>query len=123
ELGGEAVEEAQHVVEDEHLAARAWTGTDPDRGNGEVLGDVGGEAIRNALEDEREAARVLKSQRVIEERARGGRCATLDAPTAEGVHALRCQADVALHGDAGAHDGLHGLDEWTAALELDGIHA
>ncbi len=80
-------------------------------GTCEPLGDVGGEPVRAGPRARRRSSphppgpgRRPRASRV------GGAVRPWTRQPAEGVHALRCEADVALDGDAGAHDGPHGVD-------------
>ena len=75
------------------------------------------------LEDDREAARLLQRERVVEHLAGARGRAALGAVAAEHRGRLRRQADVAHHRDAGAHDRPGALGGRAAALELDGVAA
>lgn len=84
---------------------------------GDERGDFGGDG----LEDDGEGAGGLDGEGVVEnfEGAEGG--FALDAESAEGVLALRVEADVADDGDAGAGDALDGGGHFGAAFELDAL--
>ena len=69
ELRLEAVVDAQQVVQDEHLAVRAAARADPDDRDLHVRHDRVGHLGRDGLEDDREAARLLERERVVEHRA------------------------------------------------------
>ena len=66
---------AEHVVPDEHLAVRVAAGADADRRHGERLRHRARDRRRHRLEHDREAAGVLKRERVVDRAAaRGRRC-------------------------------------------------
>ena len=83
------------------------------------VGHVG----RDRLEDDREAARLLQRERVVEHLAGARRGAALGAVAAEHRRRLRRQPDVAHHRHAGAHDRAGALGGRAAALELDRVAA
>ena len=80
------------------------------------VGDVG----RDRLEDDREAARLLERERLVEHRARALGGAALRAVAAERGRRLRRQPDVAHDRDAGADDRAGALGR---ALDLDRVAA
>lgn len=124
-LGKEATRRkiARHVRLHQHLARTASTGADANGGDAELLGDDGGDFLGHGLEDHGEAAGVLDGEGVLEDgHGRRGRLA-LDAEAAEGVLALRGEADVAEDGDAGGGDSANGGGHFAAALELDALDA
>ena len=95
-------------------------GADPDDRDLHVahehVGDVGGDR----LEDDREAARLLERERLVEHGLRALGRAALGAVAAERRGGLRREPDVAHHRDAGAHDRAGAL---RRALELDRVAA
>src|SRR4029077_8165188 len=70
-----------------------------------------------------EAACVFKGERVVE-KGPGRTCRlALDAESAQLLDALRPEPDMALHGNARAHDRPHSVREGLAAFHLDRVHA
>src|SRR5437879_4213106 len=68
----ELLEDSEEVVEDEHLAVGARAGTDADSRYLEPIGNRGGDLRGHSLEHQREAARCLERQRVVEQLPRCG---------------------------------------------------
>ena len=60
-------------MEDLHLAVAAGSGADADGRDGELLGDERGELRGDALEHDRERARVLERAAVVEQLQRAAR--------------------------------------------------
>ena len=122
-LGRKAVKEAQQVVGHQHLAVGACPGPDADRGNAQAVRDQLGQPVGDGLQHQGIAAGLLQQVRVFHQPAGGlGRLALRLEP-AQLVYALRRQAQVAHHRDAGGHDGLDGAGHRPPAFQLDGIHA
>ncbi len=96
--------DAEHVVQDEHLAIGRGTGADPDHRDLEQRGDVGGDRRGDRLEHDRERVRLLDRQRLGGQLQRALRGAALGAAAAQRDRGLRSQADVAHHRDAGPDD-------------------
>src|SRR5579875_3937397 len=69
ELGNRARPEAEEVVEDQDLAVAVRASPDPDRGDGQLLGDPCRDDVGDALEHHREAPRVAQGVRGVEQRA------------------------------------------------------
>mmetsp|Transcript_24472 Transcript_24472/g.77579 ORF Transcript_24472/g.77579 Transcript_24472/m.77579 type:complete len:298 (-) Transcript_24472:108-1001(-) len=117
------VVEAEHVVEDLHLARGAAAGADADGRHAQPRGDEGGYRGGNHLQDDREAARLLQRLGVLEEGASLGGGAALHAVPAQLRDGLRREADVPHHRQAGVHHGAHLLGGAHPSLELDGVGA
>ncbi len=83
------------------------------------VGDVG----RDRLEDDREAARRLQRQRVVEHLPGARRGPALRAVAAEHRRRLRRQPDVTHDRHAGADDRSRTVGRGAAALELDRVAA
>ena len=75
------------------------------------------------LEDDREAARLLQRERVVEHLPGARRRPALGAVAAEHRRRLRRQPDVTHDRDAGANDRAGAVGGGAAALELDGVGA
>jgi hypothetical protein len=118
-----AVVDAQQVVEDEHLAVGRGTGADADHRDLDPRHHGSRQLARHGLEHDREAARVLERESVLDHRHRAVGRAPLRAVAAQRRGRLRREAHVAHHRDAGVHDRLRALRHDAPALELDGIAA
>src|SRR4029077_17566134 len=94
ELRLELAEQAEDVVEHEHLAVTVNARTDADRGDGQALGGELGDRRRDRLEDDRERAGVLERERVVEELAGRATGLRLDLEATELRNALRREPDV-----------------------------
>jgi hypothetical protein len=96
-----AGENADQVMQHQHLAMAVHSGTDADGGHGRKAGgDVGGQAGRHHFHDDQCCTRLFKGQRIgLED---GGPCiaAALDAVAAQLVHRLGGQPDVGAYGHA-----------------------
>ena len=108
---------------DEDLAVARGARADPDRRDAEAARDERGDSVRNRLEDDREAARVLQPEGVVEDAPRGLGGGGLDAVAAERADGLRREAEVAHDGNAGLDDRADGPRTLAPALELHGVHA
>ena len=118
-----AVVDAEQVVQHEHLAVGAGAGADPDHRDLHVVHDRVGHLGGDRLEHDREAARLLQLERVVEHPlgALGG--PALRAVAAERRRGLGREADVAHDRHAGAHDRPRALGHRASALELDRVAA
>mmetsp|Transcript_19557 Transcript_19557/g.50508 ORF Transcript_19557/g.50508 Transcript_19557/m.50508 type:complete len:227 (-) Transcript_19557:668-1348(-) len=123
ELRLEAVVQAEEVVDHLHLPARVHTGTDPDRRHRKAARDQGGHLGGDALEHDREAARVLEGARVGEQLSRGVRRLALDAVAAERCVRLRREPHVPHHRDARIDERRDLRQHAPTALELDRVRA
>ena len=79
---------------DEHLAVALAPGADSDRGHGEPAGDLGRDGGRDRFEHDREAARVLERDRVLDQLPGGHRGLALRLEAAEHRRGLGRQTDV-----------------------------
>ena len=92
-------------------------GADADGRDGELLGHLCGHRRRHQLEHHRERAGILDGVGVVEQ-LRSARAAALDDVAAEAVLALRGEADVPHHRDAGLHDAADLLLAAHTAFQL-----
>ena len=92
-------------------------------GIAQLGGDPRGELARDAFEHDRVRARFVERARVGEHALRLFLALALHLEAAHRVHALRREADVAHHRDAGGDDAADRLGDVGAALELDRVHA
>ena len=123
ELRDDAVFEAEHVVEHEHLAIAMRSGADADRGDRQRVGDHARHLVGHAFEHDREATGVLERLGVVDQRERGGHLTALHLEAAHRVHRLRGEPDVTHHRDLGVHDRLDHRQPLAATLELHGLRA
>lgn len=123
ELRREALVDAEHVLEHQHLAVDARAGTDADNGYRDLGSNAGGERRGYLLEYEREAADFLEHLGVGDELFGLGLFLGAHGVGAELVDRLRRQAQVAHHGDAGGEDALDRFADLGAAFDLDGFGA
>src|SRR5690606_37849951 len=85
--------ETEQVVEDQHLAVAGGAGADPDGRDLEPLADLAGQRRGDALEHQREGARLLAGDRGFEQRRARPGAASLHLEAAEAVNRLRSQAE------------------------------
>src|SRR5439155_21976787 len=86
ESGTEIARQADDVVEDENLAVAVRTGADSDRRHRNFRRDLGREARRHALENDREAAGLGQSLRVLPGLVSRGAVPTLDLESSQLVN-------------------------------------
>ena len=96
------------------MAARA----DPDGRDGNRLRDDAGDRVGNALEYDREAARLGERHRVVGEGLRGVELLALHLEPTECVDRLWGEPDVSHHGDLGVEDRLHRVEPFGAPFEF-----
>ena len=72
----------------------------------------------NGLQDDGKSARCLQGERVVHDLARRVEGLALDLEPAEHARGLRRQPDMAEHGNARLHDGVHRGGHLLAALQL-----
>ena len=89
----------------------------------EAIRDRGGELLRDELEDDRERARLLDRERVVEQRPGLLARLALDPELADRIGRLGRQADVAHDRDSGLDERLDDPGAPDAALDLDGLDA
>ena len=108
---------------DQHLPIGSGARADADRRNVKSLSDSAGQLGWDSFEDEAESSRLLERLGVGQD-ASGLRLAlALDLEAAHLVDELRCEAEVADHGDAMLRQPARDLDGRAAAFELDRMHA
>jgi hypothetical protein len=73
---------------------------------------------RDRLEDEREAARLLKLDRFVQHTERCVRRAPRDSRYLACLKLLGCQTDVSHHGNACCHNGLDAIGDRSGPLHL-----
>ena len=110
-------------MDHQHLPARPRARADPDRRDGEALRDERGQAVRHALQHDREASGRLERKCVGEHALGAVDVAPLHAPAAQRVDALRREADVAHHRDARIHHQPDLGADLRPALQLHRVHA
>ena len=112
-----------HVLPDQHLGVDVGTRADADRGDGQPLRHLGRDLGDDHLEHDGERAGLGDGAGVGEQLLGGVLPAALHAVAAEGVLALRGEAEVRHHRDAGVDDGPDAVGVVRAALELDRVGA
>ena len=120
EGGHPAGAQAEGVVPDQHLAVALDAGADADGRDHQLLGDLRGDVAGHHLHHDRERAGVLDGVGVGEDPL-GRVAAALDAVAAEGVLALRGEADVGHHRDAALAEPGDLRRHLDAALELHAV--
>ena len=115
--------DAQQVVDDQHLPVHVGAGADADGGNTQLLGHLFGQRGGNFFQHQREAAQVLELLRVFEQFLGLGVFFGTHGVGAELVDALRREAQVAHHRDAGRENTLDAFPDFGAAFQLHGVGA
>ncbi len=119
-----ALADPQQVVEHQHLAVGRGPGADADHRHVDQRHQLLGDGRRNGLEHDREAARLLQRQHLLDDPRGAAGTAALGAVAAQRGRGLGRQADVAHHRDPGLHDRSGARDRRrVAALELDRVGA
>src|SRR3990172_1771175 len=117
----EARIQAEHVVEDQQLAVRVRPGAEADDRDAGALGDDVLHAVGDHLEQDRERAGIFQDPGVFDDAQRLLPAFALHPKTAQSGDALRRQAEVAHHRDAGVGDSLDARGHLPAAFELHRI--
>src|SRR5690242_10645802 len=119
----EIIEQAQHVVNHQHLAIATNAGTDPDGRNRETPGDFLGQIHRHAFQHDRERAGFFHRQRIAQYRLASLLVAALNFITTKLMYGLRREADMAHDRDAGLHERFDGFAHRYAAFEFHRLGA
>src|SRR4249920_1610990 len=93
-------------MDHEHLTVTMRARADADGGNGQPLGDLLSQVLRNTLQHHRKRAGILYCQGITHDRFPLFFVLTLDLIAAESVHRLGREANVTHDRDADLDDGL-----------------
>src|SRR5450631_4340698 len=123
ELRRLAGRQAEHVVKHQDLAVGTGTGPDADGWDPNGLRDAARELAWHSLEDQAERSSLLELFGVGQDPRRLSLALALDLEAAHLVDELRRQTKVTHDRDAQLGQAAGDLNDATAALQLDGVHA
>ncbi|CAM2144805.1 hypothetical protein PT2222_160166 [Paraburkholderia tropica] len=118
-----AGENAQHVVQHQHLSRALDARTDADGRNAQLLRDFRAERRRHRFDHHELRTGVLQRERVADQLRRARIALALHLEAAERMHRLRRKTDVRAHGHRALDQHLDGGREPFAALDLHHLRA